>query len=190
VVDNPLLLQQIKEMHDINNKLYAQVKVQVLDLQQVKKYNDSLAKALKLKPKYIKGATIFVVKDSIVYRDTGRIVVINGDSVHKVSHHDQWVDIDAYAYPKGKFNLDRIEYKSRDSLWLIRTTRTPLFGRPIDNLLIRSSNPNNTIVQGASYQVREKVPWLTVIAGGGYNPFGNKVVVGVFAGVPIFSLKR
>jgi hypothetical protein len=45
---------------------------------------------------------------------------------------------------------------------------------------------------GSSYNVAEKVPWLTLSVGAVYNPFisGNKIGVGIMIGYPIFSLKR
>src|ERR1700743_3325449 len=64
--DNPVQLQQVQQFRDENGKLYAQISQQVLELSQAKAYNDSLAKALKLKPKYIQGVDIITTKDSIV----------------------------------------------------------------------------------------------------------------------------
>jgi hypothetical protein len=192
---DPATLKALKETKDKNGQLEVTISQQLVEKNQLGHTIDSLAKALKIKPRFIQGATIYITKIDTQYRDTGRIklVVIGKDTVHIVQQHDHWVDISAFAYTNPKYyNLDHIDYQSRDSLWMVESYKNPLFGRPTYDVTLRSSNPYNHIIAGSSIKVREKVPWLVVGAGIMYQPFpvGTPWNVGIFAGYPIFTLKR
>lgn len=194
VVVDPLTLDSLHQQRDLNGKLYAIIEQKIVDGKNQGHLIDSMAKALKIKPKTIDGATIVIHKTDTFFRDTGRVklVLIGGDTAHVVQKHDAWIDISAYAFlnPK-KFGLDSISFKFRDSLYFIETHKTHLFSPTEYQVIVKSANPYIQSIQGASYRVREKQPWLVLIAGGGYNLLPVTTwSVGAYIGYPILSLKR
>lgn len=194
---DPLTLQQLNEQKDINGKLYVTIQQSILEKNQLGKLADSLAKALKIKPKFIIGATIVKVKIDTQYRDTGstKIVVVNGDSIHLVQHHDPWLDITAFAYTNPKnWHLDHIDFHLTDSLYFIQTYKAPFLGfigRPIYEVIVKSANQSSHIIAGSSFTVRQKVPWLILGLGGGYQLLPvQSYSLGIYVVTPIISLKR
>ena len=194
---DPATLQALKETKDKNGKLEVTIQQNQVEKGQLGHTIDSLAAALKIKPKFIQGVTIFITKIDTIFKDTGsvktKIVIIGQDTVHVVQQHNAWVDISAFAYtnPK-KYDLDHINYQSRDSLWVVESYKNKLFKPTEYDITIRSSNPYNHIISGSSVKVREKKPWLVFGAGLMYQPFpvGIPWNVGIFVGYPIFTLKR
>lgn len=194
VVVDPLTLDSLHQQRDLNGKLYAIIAQKIVAMDDQGKIMDSLAKALKLKIKAIDAATIIIHKTDTFFRDTGRVklVLIGGDTAHIVQKHDAWIDISAYAFlnPK-KFFLDSISFKFRDSLYFIETHKTHLFAPTEYQVIVKSANPYIQSIQGASYRVREKQSWLTLILGGGYNLLPVTTwSVGAYIGYPVLSLKR
>lgn len=194
IVKDPLTLDSLKQQRDINGKLYAIIAQKIVEQNNQGHLIDSLAKVLKLKLKTVDGATIVIHKTDTFFRDTGRVklVLIGGDTAHVVQKHDAWIDISAYAFLNpNKFGRDSISFKFRDSLYFIETHKTHLFSPTEYQVIVKSANPYIQSIQGASYRVKEKQPWLTLIVGGGYNLLPVTTwSVGAYLGYPILSLKR
>ena len=195
IVKDPLTLDSLKQQRDINGKLYAVIAQKIVDERNQGHLIDSMAKALKIKPTTIQGATVVKIVVDTFWRDTGRVklVLVGGDTAHIVQKHDSWVDIQAYAFLNpAKFGLDKIEFKYRDSLYFIETKKTHLFSPTEYDLIVRSASPYAKTVEGASYKVREKQPWLVLSAGVYYNPFATTWKFGpsLNLGYPILSLKK
>lgn len=194
VVQDPLTLDSLKQQRDLNGKLYTIIAQKIVESNAQGHLMDSLAKALKLKLKTIDGATIIIHKTDTFFRDTGRIklVLISGDTAHVVQKHDAWIDISAYAFLNpNKFAKDSISFKFRDSLYFIETHKTHLFTPTEYQMIVKSANPYVQSIQGASYRIREKKPWLTLMVGGGYNLLPVTTwSLGAYIGYPILSLKR
>ena len=189
VTDNPLQAQELKKVKDENGKLYAQITQTVLDKAIAEKLNDSLAKALKLKPKYIKGVDRVIAKDSIVYRDRTTKIVEGEDTAYKIEFHDPWTDIVAVA---GK-DTGSIKQVQRDTITRVETEEggNGLFSKPIQHhVFLGNANPHVDINQGASFTVQEKKVWLTLGPYIGYDFIQNKPSVGVSVQIPIFQFKK
>lgn len=196
IVTNPLALDTVKHLKDENGKLYATITQQQLEYSQIKEFSDSLAKALKIKPKYIKGADKIVTRDSIVYSEPIEDSVVvgainddgerNPDTLKKVQFHDAWTDIVATL---GE-DTGRIEFQSRDTLTRVEVAESSLFGSTKYNVFIGNANPHNEIKEGASFQVKEKRTWLTAGPDLQYNPFTGKINLGISVQIPILQLKK
>jgi len=188
---NPLQEQQLAQLKDENGKMYAVIQQQTLDATAAKVYSDSLAKALKIKPKYIKGVERVIVKDSIVYETmhTLPVIIHDHDTAWKVEFHDPWSDIVAVA---GR-NHGYIKQEQRDTVTRVETVEggADLFSKPVQHhIFLGNSNPHVGIFEGASFTVQEKKTWLTVGPYIGYDIITRKPSVGISAQIPIFQFKR
>ena len=94
-IENPLLLKQVDSLRDINGQLYAKLEQKVYTQAQVTHLLDSVAKALGIRVKTIKGIDRVSIQVDTVYRNlpVKRIYVYKGDSAYKVERHDGWNDI-------------------------------------------------------------------------------------------------
>lgn len=184
---NQDLIQQVKTLKDANGKSLAQIEQIVISEQEAKLRADSLAKALKIKPKYIKGQDYYTTKvDTFFSVVTSPVYLPSGDTAYKVEKHDAYVDIEAIA---GK-STGTISYRSKDTITRVETIKNPLIGSTKRTITLRSANPYNTIVDGYSWSVKEKEVWLAIGPSVQYNPFTKKVDIGVSIQIPIFKLKR
>lgn len=187
---DPLVLQQVKQIKDENNKLYAKISQQVLDKEAVQAYTDSLAKALKIEKKNIKTVDKIVTRDSIVYKDNNTKPIFGPDSTTTIAYstefHDPWVDIKAVA---GK-DSGSISFQSRDTVTRVETVENHLFKATDHFVFLGNANPHNEIKEGASFTIQEKRPWLTVGPYIGYDPFQKKISAGISIQLPILQIKK
>lgn len=184
---DPLLLKQVAQLKDENGKYYAVIQQQQLAASQTVNIIDSLGRLLKVKPKYIKGATVYVKRDSIVFKDTGRIVIIGVDTAIQFGKQDKWITARVQVFPSKPW-MDNLFLMHRDSLITVITHKQPLFGRPTDQVLIHSASPYSSITQGASFTIKEKQPFIDLGVGGYWNPFTNKFGPMVYIGIPVIHL--
>lgn len=189
---DPLVLQQVKQIKDENNKMYAQIAQQVLEKAAADRYTDSLAKALRIEKKNIKTVDKIVTKDSIVYRDNntkpifGTGVNSNIITAYSTEFHDPWVDIVAQA---GK-DSGKISFQSRDTVTRVETIENHLFKASDHFIFLGNANPHNEIKEGASFTIKEKRPFLTVGPYIGYDPFQKKISAGIGVQLSIIQFKK
>lgn len=190
ITTDPLQVKQLEKYKDESGKIYAKMEQAVLDKVTAEKYSDSLAKALKIKPKFIKGVDRVIVRDSIIYRTdhSTPVVTSKGDTAYKVEYHDAWSDIVAVA---GK-DTGTIKQVQRDTVTRVEIVEggSGIFSKPIRHtIFLGNANPHVDIFEGASFTVQEKKVWLTVGPYIGYDIF-HGVSLGVSAQLPIFQFKR
>lgn len=188
--DNLDLLKKVEYLEDKNKNLWAEVKQIVVSKEEADIRNDSLAKALKIKPKFIKGQDIYVFKHDTTFITTSTTVIRGKDTAYKVEKHDPYVDIVAVA---GR-DSGSINYSSRDTLTAIHVVKNPLIGRTTRTTYINNKSPYNRIVEGASFTTKEKKVWLSIgpSAHLNYNPFTQRVSGGIGISIqkPIIQFKR
>ena len=182
--DSIYKLEEVKRIKDENDKLVSQIKHQILTQEETKRERDSLAKALKLKPKFIKGVDKLVTKVDTVFTNLPTTSI--GDSMYQVEKHDAWLDVVARA---GK-NSGTIGIKQRDTLTRIEVVKDPLIGRTKRYTYIRHSSPHITDTEGYSWKTVEKQTWLTLGPSLQYNPFSKKFDFGISVQIPIIKLKK
>lgn len=184
------LLEAIKVKKDENGKLWAELRARVVSEAEARARADSMAKALGIKPKYIKGQDMYVYSFDTVYKNipTTRVITKYKDTAYQVERHDAWNDIVAVA---GK-NTGSIQHSSRDTLWRVETVKSPLIGKTTRTTLIRNANPSNKIVEGFSYSVKEKDVWLAIgpSAGVTFDGKGFKPYIGIGVTIPIIKFRR
>lgn len=186
-VADPVLLHTLDTTRDSNGRLLSTINQVIYDKLQVQAYADSLAKILKVKPKYIQGEDKVVIKDSIVYRNVpSEPVYVGKDTAYKVEVHDPWLDVVAVA---GK-DTGSILLKERDTLTRIEVVETPFIGKTKTTIFMGNSNPHDEILQGASFSVKQKEVFLTVGPDFQYNPFTQKVSLGISVQLPILKFKK
>lgn len=188
-IDNPLLLKQVDSFRDINGKLYAELEQKVYTQAQVSFLLDSVAKALGVRVRTIKGVERVVFKVDTIYKNLPSrpiFIVGNHDTAYQVERHDGWNDIVATAGPDS----GSVVFRSRDTLTRIQITKSPLIGQTKNYIYMTNANPYNRISEGASFIVKEKQTWLSIGPYIGYDPFSNRVSIGIGAEFPIINLKR
>lgn len=193
-ITNPVQLKAVDSMRDTNGKLYAKVAQQTLQLVQIQSYADSLAKALKIKPKYIQGVDRVVTVDSVVYNNIPVTEKIDEEhlsdtlQIYTIEKHDPWTDIKATLDVKR--DTASVEYKSRDTLTRVEVAETHLFSPTTYTVYMGNSNPYNDIKEGASFQIKEKRAWLSIGPDLQYNPFTNKLNLGISVQLPLLQFKK
>ncbi len=184
---SPISLDSLHQIRDINDHLYAEIQQKTLTELEVTKERDSLAKALRTKPKYIKGEDKITIRRDTVFKDSSKVVIEpTGDTAYKVEHHDRYTDIVAIA---GK-NSGSIAYSSRDTITRVEIEKTHWFKPTEHTILLNSANPYNTITHGGSFTVKEKTPFLTIGPYIGYDIFSKKLGFGISIQKPIFTIKK
>lgn len=171
---------------DRNNLLYTEVKTIRVENTMYVNLVDSLAKALKLKPKFINGEDRYIFKTDTFFREVPNVVYLGKDTVYNVRKLDNHIDVNAYA---GK-DFGLITVKSQDTLIRIETSKTNIWGKTTDNVLLRNTNPYNKIYAGYSYSKVQKRTYLTLGPAIIYDPFRNQFSLGVSLQYPLIQLKK
>lgn len=184
VVDN---IAEVKKERDKNGKLIAIIEQKDVDLRNSGLHIDSLAKALKVKPKQIKGVDRTVSVIDTIWRDS--IVYISGPDSTIISRKDPWVSIRAIGKPSGSSIAFRL---TPDTVYRTSVTKNPLFGRPTTENYLSHSNPYVVTTHGDSYVDKQPRAIATLSISVGYDVFNNRVFGGPAIGLPIktFYSKR
>src|SRR6267378_3986375 len=186
-VNNPLLLQKVDSFRDANGKLYAQLEERIYTQAQVNHLLDSMAKVLGIKVKNIKGVERIVYQTDTIYKNLPSrpiFIVSNHDTAYQVERHDGWNDIVATAGPDS----GSIVFRSRDTLTRLEISKSPLIGPTKNYIYLTNTNPSNQIREGASFIIKEKQSWLSIGPYIGYDPFSNRLSIGIGAQFPIINL--
>jgi len=177
--------KQVEYYKDANNKLIAKLEQNQLSEENMKKAVDSLAKALKVKPKFIQGQTVIDTRIDTQFYPKPIPVPYGKDTAYKVVKSDQWVHVEAIA---GK-DTGSIKLSIRDTISITEVVKNPLIGKTTRDLYIRSANPYNVTTSGYSYRIREKKSILTVGPYIGIDIKG-KPSFGIGVQFPIVNVKR
>ena len=186
VVEKPGYDSTLSKLLDRNKLLYSELQSVRIESTNFKKQVDSLANALKLKPKVIQGEDRYIFETDTVFTVVPQIVYLGKDTVYRVSKQDNWVNITAYA---GR-NAGSISYSSVDTLIRVETSKTNIFGKTKDIVYLRNTNPYNNIKAGFSYTKVQKRAYLSLGPSVNYDPFMNKFTVGVSLQYPLIQLKK
>lgn len=183
-----IVLKELKEVKDRNNKYWSIIQQQMLDELEDKKYKDSLADALGIKPKFIKGRDVYVVKTDTVFNvETIKIYdSVDNDTTLVVEEKNPWIEITAKVNRKG----GEIRYSSKDTINRVVTTKSSLFGGTTTTVRLNNTNPYNKITEGLSYTVKEKQPFLTIGPVVSYDIINKRVSFGVGVQYPLIKFKR
>jgi|SRR6478609_935948 len=184
LVDNKAV-QEAQYYKDANGMLVARLKQNAVNEKQMKANIDSLAKALKVKPKFIKGVDTYHSTVEIEYKDTSSSVIIGKDTAYKIEKHDPYVDIVAIA---GK-DSGSISLQMRDTLTRVEVVKTSLFKATTREVLIRNASPYTKVVSGYAYTIKEKRAILTVGPYLGIDIKG-KPSFGLSVQYPLIQIKR
>jgi hypothetical protein len=169
-----------------NGQLASTINTVILERDTYKQSVDSIAKLLKLKPKYIKGDDSYVYVNKIDTVVNTEVVYVDKDSSYNFTYKDNWTTI------KGAVNRLRakLSYLSVDTISRVETSKTTIFGKTIRKVILTNSNPNNKLQAGYSYTQKEKRTYLTIGPSIQYDPFTNKVNFGFSVQYPLIQLKR
>jgi len=188
------ILQKAKILKDINDKNSAVItQLVVSDKRDRARIADSVAKVYELKIKQIQGIdkyvyvkdTVFITKSTPIFR--GSILDSNRNIIgYKVETHDPWIDIVAVA---GK-DTASIAFSSRDTLLRTEVVKNPLFGAPKRTVIIRNTNPYNSLQSGYSWTTKDKKTFIAIGPAFVWNPITNKFSVGVGISLPLIQIKR
>lgn len=178
-------IPEVKELRDRNNKLVAIIEQKELDKKADHALIDSLAFALKTKPRFIKGIEREVVRVDTVWRDSVEYIVAKTphDST-VISYKDPYVSILAVGkVPKKnsyvKFGL------TPDTTTRVTIYRNPLFGRPIEQKYIVHTNPYFVTTHGDYYEEKQRRAIATIGWSVLYDPFQKRVATGPSLTVPL-----
>lgn len=178
------IIPEVEQIKDANNKTAALIRQYNVERESNQHLIDSLAAALKLKPRQIAGIDRYVTvidtvwKEKVVYKPASNDL----DSTI-ITRQDDYVDIVAVGKPQG---LSYINFKLRpDTLTRILRERTPLFGRPSTEVYLRHSNPYFQTPQGNSFIFNQKEPLFSIGISVGYDVIGNRLSVGPTITKPI-----
>lgn len=182
------MLQKVKILQDRNQKDWTELKQYIIDVKTAKEINDSLAKALKKKPRFIKGRDVIITKSDTLWVKLPTTIMYNEkekDTVYTIRKKDDYIDVEAQVGP----HFGQIHFSSIDTLTRLIIIHKSLFGKTTNSVYLSNKNPYNKITEGTSFTIKEKVPLLTVGPSIGIN-YNGKPTVGVSVQFPIFSIKK
>ncbi len=183
VIENNI--EEVKTLRDRNNKLVAVIEEKNLDIARNTQLLDSLAYALRIKPKYIKGVDREVTKlDTVWEKDVVYIPGVNLKDSTVIKYKDEYVNILAVGKEPSSRSYIKFGLTS-DTTYRVKIYKNPLFGRPISQTYVVHSNPYFQTTHGDSYQEKERRAILTFSLSLGYDPFQKKFFGGPTIGVPI-----
>lgn len=174
----------VKTYKDKDSVAHSVIQNQLVNQETMNRILDSISKNLDVKPEII---TQYITVTDTVFRD--RPIYL--DTVNKsfrTSFKDPHIEIDVDGNLSN--NKANFKVKTTDTLTYVSYTKKHLFKGDEHQIDVSSSSPYNTIKEARSFKIKEKKSILTVGPSIIYNPFTNKVQVGVGATLNLFSLKR
>jgi hypothetical protein len=187
--DNLDLLRKSDSLRDLAGHRWAVISAITVEKLEAQARADSMAKLLRIKPKYIKGQDIYISKTDTIWTKLPSTIMYSTeykDTVYKVEKNDPYISVVAIA---GKLG-GTISVKSTDTLTRVEVIRNPLIGRTTRKVYLRNSSPYNKITEGMSYTVKEKTAFLTIGPAIGYDFIGKRPSVGVSIQYPLIKFKR
>ncbi len=185
--DNPRTLAELRQIKDENGKLHSIIEQKTISEAHKDVIIDTLAKALHLKPKEIKGEDVYVLRTDTVFKTTTKYVDSTKDKpYYTTTYKDRWLEIKAVA---GR-DTSNITFKQYDTIHRVEIVKNPLIGRTKREIRIYNDNPHSKLTHGYSWTVKEASTYLSVGPSIQYNPFTKKLDVGISVQVPIIKFKR
>lgn len=173
-------------IEDRNGKLYAEIKTLRVENAAFLVMVDSLAKQLNIKPKTIKGEDRYIYKIDTTFIVKPETILLGKDTMYSIIKKDDYIDVSAIA---GR-DFGSISVKSVDTLIRVETSKTNIWGKTTDNVLIRNTNPYNKLQAGFSYSKVQKKTILTLGPAIIYDPFRNQVSAGISLQYPLIQFKK
>lgn len=182
IVDTKPVLQKVEQLRDQNDIPFSKINQLILSLEQAKKENDSLAHALRLKPKFIKGQDLHtVITDTIVVSDT---VYLQNNAFY-AAKKDAHISIEVVKTTEDKQATFRIN--SKDTIRRTEVVKKHLF-KPTERFItLQNTNRYNVITEGYSWKTVEKKPVLTLGVSVGWDIVSQRVIIGPTITKPLIT---
>lgn len=181
----PTLIPEVQQIVDENGRTAALIKQYNMERTSNKSLIDSLAEALRIKPKEIKGIDNYITVVDTIWRDSIVYIPATNDLDSTIiSKRDDYVDI--LAVGKKQPHQSYINFRlAPDTVVRILSERKPLFGRPSTDVYLRHSNPYYNTVRGNSFTIDHKQPLFSIGISVGYDVIGNRLSIGPTITKPI-----
>lgn len=174
----------VTQYKDKDSITHSVIQNQLVNQETMNRILDSISKNLDVKPQTI---TQYITKTDTVFRD--RPVYI--DTVNKefrTSFKDPYIEIDVNG--NLQTNKANFKIKTTDTLTYVSYTKKHLFKGDEHLIDISGKSPHNTITEGRSFKLETKKSIFVLGPSVVYNPFTNKVQVGIGVTLNLISLKR
>lgn len=185
--DNSELIKELKQYKDRSGNLVSELTQLKISKEEMINRVDSLSYELKISKKNIKTVDHYITDIDTQFYPKSVPIFYNKDTAYKVIQKDKWLTAEAvagkdtgYIYLRLTDELDRVEEYKPGFLGLFSKT----------NVYLRSKSPYINYNRGYSFSIKEKTTWLTIGPSIQYDPFQNKVSVGISAQFPIIKIKK
>jgi len=176
-------LSPVKYGHDRSGNLISIIRQQEVKLLESTRIIDSLSKALKVKPVQIKSIDRYVtVTDTLI---VDHVKYLNSADSVIISKVDDYINLKAVGMDSGRSSIHLQHF---DTLYRISVTKTPLLGKPLIDVYLRSASPYNKIVAGNSLHIPAPRPMLSLGPSFGYDILSHNLTVGVSVQIPLFNI--
>jgi hypothetical protein len=180
-------LDSLPQKKDENGQIYELLNEVALNRDQLQTQVDSLSKALKVAKSDVRTVTNVVTKT--VVKDSNIAVQTPKVNIHSFVFLDKYVDLSVLmndTTDKAEFSLSTI-----DTLSILETLHKPFLGlgQTTHEIYLRNKNPYNHINDGNSYTVKEKPIFITIGPDIQYNPFTNKISIGISIQKPLIKIR-
>lgn len=185
--DNTDLLQELKQYKDRNGNLVSEISQLKMSREEINNRVDSLSRELRISKKNVKTIDHYISSTDTQFYPKPFPVYRGKDTAYKVIQYDNYLNIEAIA---GK-DTGYILFSLRDTLDRVEKYNPGFLGfGSSTKVLLRTKSPYIQYKQGYSFSIKEKTTWLTIGPSIQYDPFQNKVSVGVSAQIPVIKIKR
>lgn len=185
IVDNSPLLEEVRRLKGENDQKTALVTQHSIEKAIARRLADSLAKALKTKPKYIMGVDkVIYQKDTVINVDT--VFISKGDTAFYMKHTDPWISLVASSIRgRAQFSLSTYDTLNRTEI-----VKTPLFRRTTREIAVRNSSPYNKAQKAYSWVTKDPKTWLSIGPYVGYDILTQKPSAGISVQYPLMQIRK
>lgn len=173
--------QKAETYKDKTGKDHQVIPNQEVSPQVMKQLVDSVSKSLK-------GKNIQVITQVIQRTDTVfQKLPVTMDSLGNFEFEKK----DAYLTLQAKGNKDfaDITLQTVDTITFALTKTKHLFKADVTQIDINNTNPYNKVQEGRSFSIREKKILVSIGPQIGYNPFTQKITIGIGLTLPLINIK-
>lgn len=185
--DNTDLIQELNFYKTLSGQQAGKLKQVEVSRAELEKRVESLAKELKIKPKYIQGEITVITQADTVLRDVP-YYIDSSKGTFKFQHKDAWASIEGNNMnPEKKLTF---EMHLTDTIKAVENIKKRFLRKSITEVTFITKSPYSQAISGYSYRVKPRQLLVAIGPGINYNPFNSKLSVGIQAMLPLIKIYK
>lgn len=182
--DNSDLIKEMTFYKTQSGAYAAKIKQLELSKTEILARNEELAKELKVKPKQIKGTTVYLLRIDTIKTDVP-YYIDTSKGTFKFLHKDAWATVSgSNMNPEKKLNL---EMSFKDTVRTVEIIKKRLFSKDVSEVIFLTASPYTQAISGYSYKPKQRTLVATLGPGVMYDVINRTFTMGISLSFPIFK---